>query len=83
MLTACQLKRLIYISNKIFHAHIVPPLYINRSPYMFDTGVEQYVFELICHDLNKTLWTIEQDGIRDKLLTSAKHYCHTVNFASS
>ena len=29
--------RLNYLSNKIFHAQIVPPIYIN-PPYIFDTG---------------------------------------------
>ena len=44
-----------------------------NSPYILIPGVEQYFFESIFHDFTKTLWTIEQDGIRGKLLTSSKH----------
>ena len=75
MLTTCQFKRLDYLSNTIFHGHIVPPLYFHPlyTPCIFDTGCGQYFFETMFHDLNKTLGTIEQDGIRGKLLTSSKH----------
>ena len=76
MLTPCQLKRVNHLSNKIYHGHIVPTLYFHTNPHplYFYTGcVEQYFFKSIFHDLNKTLGTIEQDGIRDKILTSSKH----------
>ena len=75
IIAACQYKRPNYLSNKIFYGHIVAQLYFHNPPY-FEYWVWneyfEYFFELIVQDLNKQLWTIEQDVVRGKLLAKSK-----------
>ena len=75
MVTACQFKIPNYLSNKIYHGHIVPPLYFHNRPYfsyLVWNKYFEYFFEFVFNDLNKNLGTISQDDVRGNLLTSSK-----------